>query len=412
VQVAARALGLGITLALAAVLGAVGYGAYAWAVALVALLRVGVTLGRDRLVVREVAAGAARARWTMVRGVVRDSLRLVLAVSLAVGAAASVVLAVVGTGPLLDALRVALLLLAPAAVMAVFQGALQGLGHAAISLGPDALLRPVLFGALLGLAGLAGATWSPELALALQAAATGAAVLATGWLWQARRPVEVVGAEAETDRRAWHRAGVTMGLHSGLWALHQRIGLVLVGALLGAGSAGVYALASAGASVAAIPLAAAALPLSPLAARLHAIGEAPELARVVTTATRWLAGVTVLAAVALNLVAEPALGLVGARFSEGSGALALLCLAVVINAVFGANTLVLAMTGHERLATLAGAVGAGTAVLSALILIPPWGIEGAAAAMVISMFARNACASWFAWSRLGLDTSPLGLAGH
>src|SRR4051812_50205704 len=69
-NVTTRALGFATTLVLAALLGASGYGAYAWAIAAVAVLRVPLKLGRDRLLVREGAAQTARAEPGLVRGVV------------------------------------------------------------------------------------------------------------------------------------------------------------------------------------------------------------------------------------------------------------------------------------------------------------------------------------------------------
>src|SRR5919107_3709193 len=70
-----RALGFVTTLVLAGLLGAAGYGTYAWAIACVAVLRIPAGAGRDWLLVREMARGARGA-------VLRDSTRAIVLASL------------------------------------------------------------------------------------------------------------------------------------------------------------------------------------------------------------------------------------------------------------------------------------------------------------------------------------------
>jgi O-antigen/teichoic acid export membrane protein len=411
-HVAARGLGLATTLILAVLLGPSGYGAYAWAIAWIAILRIPAALGRDRLVVREVAKYSARSEWGLAYGVLRDSLRIVLAASLALTAvAAAVALGVnaAAPSPLLEALAVGLVLLPIVTLMSLAQSALQGLHRVLAALMPDALLRPLLFVALLGVATLvAGSDWRPESALLLQAVAGFAALAATAWLLRAHLPAAIASSRPEYDSRAWTRSGLTLAANSGLAVLNQRVDVLLVGVLIGAASAGVYAVAAAAAALTGIAFMALAAPLSPIVARLYAAGETDRLARSITAATRAAFLVTLAGAAALAAAGTFGLGLLGHTFTDGAGALALLCLAAVVNSACAANTLVLVMTGHERAATGATAVGAGTAVLANLALIPVWGLAGAGVAMVISTVARNVVASRLTWTRLGLDTTPLG----
>src|SRR3954468_21845492 len=80
-NVTTRALGFAATLVLAALLGASGYGAYAWAIAAGAGLGVPLKLGRDRLLGSEGAAPTARPEPGLVRGVIGDSARTVVVAS-------------------------------------------------------------------------------------------------------------------------------------------------------------------------------------------------------------------------------------------------------------------------------------------------------------------------------------------
>jgi O-antigen/teichoic acid export membrane protein len=119
-------------------------------------------------------------------------------------------------------------------------------------------------------------------------------------------------------------------------------------------------------------------------------------------------GVTVIVAAALAAAAPLGLPLVGHAFAAGSSPLALLCLAAILNSSFAANGLVLLMAGLERLAAMATGAGTVSCALLAALLIPIAGLRGAAAAVVASTVVSNALASYFTWTRLGLDTSFLG----
>jgi O-antigen/teichoic acid export membrane protein len=390
-HVASRALGVVTTLVLAALLGAAGYGTYAWAIACVAVLRIPAGAGRNWLLVREMARGPQRA-------VLRDSARAI--------AIASFVLVCAGllVAPVLDArlgsaLRVALVLLPLVAALGAAQGALQGLQRPVAALAPDALLRPVLFLALLG---IVAAGSGANTALLLQTASTLAALLVTVWLVRRYLPP---AAREQAPHASWNRSGLMMALNSGLGILSGRVDLILVGLMLGAADAGVYGVASAAASLAFIPVAAIAAPLSPTTARLHSRGEHPRLARAIAGATRWTFGVTLLGAAGLALVARFGLGLVGDAFQRGAEPLALLCVGAVINAAFAANNLALLMTGEERAATRTAAAGAAVTAAGAAALIPVWGLNGAATGVVVGTLLRNLLASRATRARLDLDTT-------
>ena len=389
-QAAMRALGFVTTLVLAALLGAGGYGTYAWAMACVAVLRIPAGAGRDRLLVREVARGARSA-------VLRDSARAVAVASLVVTCAGLLVASLLDAR-LGSALAVALLLLPLAAALGAAQGALQGLERLVAALAPDALLRPLLF---LALVGIFASSSSAKTMLLLQAVSTLAALLVTLWLVRHH----VLAAARETPQRSWNRSGLTIALNSGLAVVCQRVDVILVGLMLSATDAGVYALAAAAASLAFLPAFAVSTPLSPVVSRLHAGGEHRRLARAIAGATRWTFGVTAVVAATLALSARFGLGLVGDAFERGAGPLALLCGAAVISAVFTANNVTLLMTGEERAATQATAVGAAVTAAGAAALIPVWGMYGAAIGVLAGTLARNVLASRFTCTRLGLDTT-------
>ena len=98
----------------------------------------------------------------------------------------------------------------------------------------------------------------------------------------------------------------------------------------------------------------------------------------------------------------------GVGFSKGHFALGVLALGHVASAWFGSVAYLLNMTGHERDTARGAIVGATSNLLLNLLLIPPFGIEGAAVATAGSVLIWNALLHRKARSRLQLDSSVLG----
>ena len=83
------------------------------------------------------------------------------------------------------------------------------------------------------------------------------------------------------------------------------------------------------------------------------------------------------------------LAVFGSDFGRGRLALTILVLGQVVNVAAGHVGVLMTMTGHEkRVAATVGASAACNAVLN-LILIPRFGIDGAAAATAISLVLWN-----------------------
>lgn len=80
-KLVATALGFIVSILLARLLGAVGYGTYAYAIALVSLSSVPATLGLPNLIIRYIAAYQSRAVWALMRGLLLQANQAVLLIS-------------------------------------------------------------------------------------------------------------------------------------------------------------------------------------------------------------------------------------------------------------------------------------------------------------------------------------------
>ena len=129
-RVAASGLAFLTSVVLARLLGAEGYGVYAYAMALVTLLGVPATLGLPPLMVREVAACRARLAWGEMRGLLRRANQTVLLGSLGFALLAGLiswVLAPRFDQTALIAFWVALIMLPLTAFLEINGATLQGL---------------------------------------------------------------------------------------------------------------------------------------------------------------------------------------------------------------------------------------------------------------------------------------------
>ena len=101
-------------------------------------------------------------------------------------------------------------------------------------------------------------------------------------------------------------------------------------------------------------------------------------------------------------------GIFGPEYAVGATALAILAFGQLVTAGMGLAVPILNMTGHERDTAKVLAVSVLVNVTLNALLIPLWGIEGAALAAVISVAMWNILLAVLAYRRLGLHATALG----
>jgi O-antigen/teichoic acid export membrane protein len=97
--------------------------------------------------------------------------------------------------------------------------------------------------------------------------------------------------------------------------------------------------------------------------------------------------------------------LYGPEFAVGATALAILCFGQLLCVITGPVGSLLMMTGHERDAVKGTLAALIVTIVLAMILIPNWGLNGAATATASGMVLRNGINCWHVFRRL--DIKPL-----
>lgn len=378
-------------LLLARLLGAEAFGAFFFALSLILVLAVPSKLGVDYSAQRFVAVYVEREEWALLRGLLRWSLRMVLG-----GAAVMTAVFVAVTAGLdIDAaLQETLLIgagLLPLMAFAYLRGGLlRGLHQVARGLAPDTLILPLVgLTAVFIYAVTSGVKPGAQQAMAAWLlGAIVAAVLGAIWL-RGALPNQVYQAKAQYRRREWLLSSGGMLVVSGSHLLLQNIDVVLVGALVDTTQSGIYGVAARVAFVVAFPLTIANAVFAPRIAAFWSKQEHVRLQEFVMHGMRAVGLLALFAAILLSFFSEQVLRIFGEEFSVASGVLEILLVGQLVNAFAGPAAYLLAYTGHER--RVAWVMGGSVLfnIGADLVLIPLYGIHGAAISAAMTVAGWN-----------------------
>ena len=412
-RVASSGLLLVISLILARLLGAEGFGAYAYAMAWVALLGVPSLMGLDRLLVRNVAAYRVKSAWRPMAGLLRWSNRTALLMSVGLAFLAGVISWALATHldrQMLYAFWVVLVLLPVVTLTQLRQAAMQGLRRVVMGQVPEMLIHPLLFIGLIGGAYLVFASGlNPALAVGMNAMAAGVAFLIGVRLLHHALPQAVKEASPEYETRTWLKSALPLLFVGAVGVIHFRTDSIMLGAIKGAEAVGIYAVANRGVEFVLLPVRAVLLSLAPIMVTLYTTGQIARLQRIVTNAVRVILISALPLAVGLMVFGHWFLWLFGPEYTQGRMALSILSGGQLISVGMGSALVLLIMTGHERPAAIAVGTSAVLNIALNATLIPKWGVEGAASATAISMVLSSFLAVIVVYRRLGIHSTALGV---
>jgi O-antigen/teichoic acid export membrane protein len=396
---------------LARFLGAKEFGVYTYALVLVGLMGIIAVLGLPQLVIREVAIYRTRSDWTLIRVFLRwaNAVSLLVSFALAILAAGLTwILAEKLEPSTLATLLPTLGLLPLTALSSLRTAALQGLHHFVKGQLPEVLVKLPLFIVLAtGLYLILGkGRFSAAWAMSGQVAATAVAFLVGAVLLVRSLPQDFVGqAASKCNWRAWVHSAIPLLLIQSTSFLNSNADILILGALKGAESAGVYRAAARCAElVAFMPIVVNSV-LAPTVSQLYVNGEIERLQRVITISARVVFFLSLAIALAFIASATWLLPTVfGHEFAGGVTALTILSLVQLINIGMGPAGLLLNMTGHERANARGWVIALALNVILNTFLIPRWGIEGAAMAAAVSLVTRDVL--FVIWTRKQLNIHP------
>lgn len=164
---------------------------------------------------------------------------------------------------------------------------------------------------------------------------------------------------------------------------------ILIGFYLNAREVGIYSVAAALVIFVPIILQSVNQIFSPTIAALHSGGEHELLGRMFQTLTKWIFGFSVPLAAVMAIFSRPLMSIFGGDFEVGWTILTIGALGQLVNCSTGSVGYLLLMSGNQRRLIQIQAVMAVVMVGLNVILIPRWGITGAAVAAAVATVVSN-----------------------
>jgi O-antigen/teichoic acid export membrane protein len=419
--VASVALGFAATLVVTRGLGAAGAGVFFVATAIFSILATLAVLGADIGCVRTVARYQALGRVREIRTIVAVAVLPVLVLSTFLALAVVLLSGEIGdlfaqddADEVSSALRVLMPALPLAVVTAVAIGATRGLGTMLPHFATEQLGRPLARLVGIGLLVAAGAGVTGAL-VAVDATIVLAAGLALIWLFRLLRRAERDHPRSERPRLAdsavefWKFAFVR-GLVSFPKVLVEWLDVILVGVLTSAAEAGVYAAVTRLVRVGSLGQRATILAMSPRISALFAVDDRAGVKSLYRISTAWIVAFSFPVYLVLAFFSPTIVPIFGDDFSDGAVVLTILALATLVDMAAGPVTTILLMAGKaswvlaNTTASLAINVGLN------LLLIPEYGMTGAAIAWAASILFQNLAPAVQIAYGFGLHPLGAGLA--
>lgn len=182
----------------------------------------------------------------------------------------------------------------------------------------------------------------------------------------------------------------------------ERVDVIIIQALAGSGVAGVYGTVTRFATAGNFLAYSISQAVSPNLRQAIKNGKGAQASTLIRQSTSWL----VLAAwpyflfVSTNSIFLS--GLFGKELREGATALAIIAVGLLASSFAGPVDLGLMMSGFSKLAMVGSALALATDVVLNLVLIPSYGINGAAFAWAAAVVVQNGFAAYFLRRRTGL----------
>ncbi len=406
-KIIAAGLAFALNILLARHLGSEGVGIYFLALAIITF---GSTLGKfgtDILAMREIARQAAKGDWSMIPVLHRQCLRILLTAALPVALLTALLSDTIaadlfGKPQLAEPLLWMSLGIIPLAMFNLYAHSLKGLKRIKAAVSVQSVWLPAL--AVPGVLiltpafGVVGAVW----------AHVGAALLTTAiaiLFWKgALHEAPVSGGQSlppallSSARPLLVIALLTLAIK---WSSTFFLGLWGT-----ASDVGVFNIAQRTALLTSFILIAVNSISAPKFAELHQRGDMQALEATAVGAARLMTLLALPVLAVFLLFPDWVLRLFGAEFAEGGTILSILALGQFVNVATGSVGYLLMMTGHEKLMRNNIIFCVAINLVLNLILVPRYGIMGAAVATSVTMASQNLVAAILVWRHLGIVTLP------
>ncbi len=392
IRIAAAGFAYVAQVLMARLMGGTEYGIFAAVWVWIGILGHSATLGLSQGACRFLPADRAMGQDAAVRGFLLGGAVVTLLAAGLLAGAGLLVLRAEGTllaGPYGAPILLAAAILPLFALQDFCEGVARSQNWAVLAIAPPYLLRQGLI-----MVAMVGAVWSGAPAEAWVAVACTLLATALAAALQAARLIQRLRATLAPGPRAyrwrpWLRACLPIALTDLAGAGFNVVDVVILSALMPPAAVGLYFAATRIQQFVAFVHFAASAATAQRFAAAHAAGDRAGLAALVRMQATLTLSATVLVGAGVLLAAPLLLGLFGPEFHASLPVLAVLVAGSVAASVFGPGEDLLTMLGGEGVCAAITLAMLGLAAGLCWVLVPAYGVMGAAAAMAVATTARG-----------------------
>jgi len=381
-----------ITFLLARIMGAGEYGLYNLGQTALTIAAGVAVFGLDAALVRFVPIFNARRDDARLWGMLQFGLGITAVLSLVFGAAMylladSIAARMFGAPEFAPVLRVASLLVPFLALNISLAAATQGFKQMKYSTIARDIAQPLIRLALIAVLAVIGLNAAGALLVyGIAIAATSIQLLFfLNQLFSLRRPLR----DARYNLREILSFSVPVHLSDLMTTFRENVQTLMLGALNNISNVGLFAVANQVNLIGHMFHTSVVTAANPIIAELHDQGERAQLARMYQTTTKWSFTVNLPLFLIMALFPASVMSIFGKSFVGGASALVLLAAANMTDAATGTCGSILDMTGYTKLKLVNALLRLGLSLGMSVLLIPRWGVFGAAAAGLIVVGTTN-----------------------
>jgi len=399
---------------LARVLGPSKYGIYAYVMVWIGFLGTLLPLGFDTLLAREVAVFHAADQWGKCKGLLLRSNQIIFFITFAGVLIAEIVFW--GASQFVHAeiiliFQVGMLILPFLALGRVRQAILRGFRYVILAQMPEMLFRYGLFLILILVTiWLFGVdSLSPLIAISLHLVAV-IIMFLIGTLFLLRRlPSQIKSTDKICQTKMWFYSALPFLFLSGVILLSNQVDIIILGIISNAKNVAIYRVVVSAAQLVLFVLVAFTMVIAPIIARLYVEKDYKKLQRLITLCSQVILLLTLPIVIFLVIFGHWFLSFVyGSVYGDG-GAVALMVLAIAqfVNASCCSVSVLLNMTNHEKENIKAFLITMILNIILSIILIPKFGINGAAFSNGLGLVLWNLILYFKVKQKVGIDAFAL-----
>ncbi len=413
INVTAAAALFGSYLVASNILSPRSFGDYVYVINWLNVLTLFTTLGLDTAALKFVPRYTANRELALLKGFVGQSRLLVFSASVATALVLGIGVILVSSHmrhELTTAFAIGCLLLLVLSLLRLVAVQVQATKHIVMAHAPIFVGRPILTAAGIIIVFLVVGRVSGPTAMVANLIATSISLVLTLVAAYLTMPTTLRSIKPKIDQRQWLRVAPSFVMYTGFVYLMQRVDILMLGAMNGTENAGLYSVAAQVATLVVFGLHAVVAITTPIISELSNKDDKRKLQEILKLASGGAFIVATIAVIVLIGAGSWILRLFGPSFSAAYSALTILCGGMLVFATMGLSSAVMNMTNHHKPAALSAGVALGVNIALNAILIPRYGIDGAAIATAASMILLSLTLMIYVYRKLKLNPTILPLS--